>query len=442
MSQAAPLRRPRYDHPVVGRLLLWGGLAAIGLLTLLPTDPSVRGGHGASPVDRVLDPGYLSDILLNLLLFAPFGAGLQSRGFGWRRTLVVGAGVSGVIESLQLSLIANRDAGLHDLVANTAGCLIGWWFWISRHDLAHPRTSAWRRRFFAMAMIPIMAWIAGAYLVRVDSPRGDLHWIAGSESPDSEWAVTSVDINRREGSGKTGAVPDALGPGRTIRANLVVRHATQSVGLTRLLTIETTDHRPVAELWRVGDGVELRPRLRLTRLGFGAPRLRMPEVVTTRSDSIRIGVIVESRWIRLSAEPDRQPARGFPIVLTPQFLLAAAIGSAIPVDHRWRWLVAVWLFLQLAPMAVVAGDGDRPRTRGLALIGVAGLGAAAMLGNGLAGLPIEAPLGWLGIGGAVALGWVWRLRSAHKRAGQPMAGRQSASNRDCPALKSATRQLE
>jgi hypothetical protein len=130
---AAALRRPR----LAGVLLVCASVGLIVPITLAPfdfscCDPSFgsdrrlwRVGWGKSSV---------SDVLLNALLFMPFGFGLASV-LSWRRrlagptalALVFGACVtlSYTIEVLQQCMTA-RFPAWRDVLANSFGGVLGW----------------------------------------------------------------------------------------------------------------------------------------------------------------------------------------------------------------------------------------------------------------------------------------------------------------------------
>ena len=67
------------------------------------------------------------DFVLNTVLFVPFGLGLMWLTGRWRRSAVIGAVTTLVIEALQWRLIPGRDASLGDLLANSMGTVIGVW---------------------------------------------------------------------------------------------------------------------------------------------------------------------------------------------------------------------------------------------------------------------------------------------------------------------------
>ena len=66
------------------------------------------------------------NIVGNVLLFAPLGAGLQLLGWGGRRTVAAGFALSAAVELAQLA-IPGRTTSTADVLCNTAGAALGWW---------------------------------------------------------------------------------------------------------------------------------------------------------------------------------------------------------------------------------------------------------------------------------------------------------------------------
>ena len=65
------------------------------------------------------------DILLNILLFIPFGIGLRLSGCSRKSGVATAAVLSGVTELLQVSVVTGRDSSARDLLTNTLGALLG-----------------------------------------------------------------------------------------------------------------------------------------------------------------------------------------------------------------------------------------------------------------------------------------------------------------------------
>jgi hypothetical protein len=130
---AAALRSPR----LAGVLLVGASVGLIVLITLSPfdfscCDPSFRSDR---PLWRVgWGKSSVSDVLLNALLFMPFGFGLASV-LSWRRRLagltslaVVFGGcltLSYTIEVLQ-QCMPSRFPAWRDVLANSFGGVLGW----------------------------------------------------------------------------------------------------------------------------------------------------------------------------------------------------------------------------------------------------------------------------------------------------------------------------
>ncbi|TQJ31647.1 VanZ family protein [Microbacterium sp. SLBN-146] len=65
------------------------------------------------------------EFLSNVGLFVPFGALAVLWGARWWIAVVCGLAASGIIELVQLSLLAERVPDIRDLVANTTGAAVG-----------------------------------------------------------------------------------------------------------------------------------------------------------------------------------------------------------------------------------------------------------------------------------------------------------------------------
>ncbi|MEI2720453.1 MAG: VanZ family protein [Gemmatimonadales bacterium] len=126
----------RGDRAGAGLLVLVS-LAVIALTTLRANP---------SQLDRVAETAWTclvcgdagtTDVLLNLLLFAPLGVGLRWRGWSGGRAVLAICLLTLAIEGTQAFALAGRDATISDVLANSLGGAIGWWGW--------PRLVGWSR---------------------------------------------------------------------------------------------------------------------------------------------------------------------------------------------------------------------------------------------------------------------------------------------------------
>lgn len=76
--------------------------------------------------DRFLLP----QVLMNIVMFIPVGFLLKTvwREWDWKKVIACGAALSIVIELSQL-LFLKGSAEADDLIHNTIGCVIGYWFY-------------------------------------------------------------------------------------------------------------------------------------------------------------------------------------------------------------------------------------------------------------------------------------------------------------------------
>ena len=67
----------------------------------------------------------VQDIILNVILFVPFGAGMRLAGVRRARVIAIAFCLTVAIELLQMHIIPGRDSSLGDVITNTLGGVIG-----------------------------------------------------------------------------------------------------------------------------------------------------------------------------------------------------------------------------------------------------------------------------------------------------------------------------
>lgn len=102
-----------------------GMVLVIGLLTLWP-NPGQAPLSASTPFFCLpCGPSGMSDLIRNILFFIPLGLALGVRGTSLATGLAISLGVTCAVEFLQYAVVPGRDASMADVVANTAGGVIG-----------------------------------------------------------------------------------------------------------------------------------------------------------------------------------------------------------------------------------------------------------------------------------------------------------------------------
>jgi len=106
-----------------------------------------------------------AEILINLVLFVPFGLflGALASNWSWWSAGVAALGASLVLETVQ-HLISTGTFDTTDLVVNTAGALLGWMIFVAVRRTARERTPVVITRLCvilsALALVAVVAFVA------------------------------------------------------------------------------------------------------------------------------------------------------------------------------------------------------------------------------------------------------------------------------------------
>lgn len=332
----------------IGLRLAAVSLALIAAATLFPL-PDAAARAASTPLQCIAcgDLGGV-DLILNVLLFLPLGAGLALGGFSVRRTLALAALLSVVIELLQLTAIPGRDASLGDLLANSTGgglgALLGthWRAWLL------PTTAAASRLALLWAVALCWIWVGTAWAFGPTWPTGS-PWYG-------QWAPRLGHLKPFEGRPLTitaGGEPllpgrafdqsrleDAVAADPTMRLRAVLGPPTE--GLAPIGSIYDGAQREVLLLGQDGQDLAFRTRLRATIL-----RLRNPAAILRGGLAGLPGDTVEAEGsrlpgvIRLSARNGRRfSSRTIPLSASYGWMLVAPWsprldGSVAPLTVPW-----------------------------------------------------------------------------------------------------------
>ncbi len=393
----------------VGWAIATTGLFLIGTLTLIPHPELAQRVAETSIFCLVCGELGGVDILLNVVLLIPFGAGLQLVGL--RRIAAVGLIVltTLAVETLQYYVIAGRDSSLSDALTNLLGGMLGlalgatWRRWI------FPRPHHSRR----LARAGILVWLAvlvlTSWLLRLSLPRTG-YW--------GQWAPELGHLERFEGSVLSAHLEgEPLPPFRHNKsARLREQMLTDSVRLEASATLggRTPDLAPIVsvfddqqrEILLMGQDesdLVFRIRMRAADLRLRNPAIRVPKALPD-SPGERIGLVGSFDGQRLLAAAE---IGGVCIVGTEALSPNQGWSLLLPVDYAFgpeaRVLTALWIAGLLLPIGYWAGRGEKARA-------MASLLAGGVL-SGLALVPALFALlrvhwsEWLAAAVGVVLGW-------------------------------------
>jgi len=190
-------------------LALWAAIA--GVLTLTTSAQS------ASAFATCVFCGDMgtSGFLLNIGLFVPLGMLLASYSRSARWALVAGAGISVLIEVLQLVFVGGRTVSPGDVLANGSGALIGALLMINAKTLIAPTPVQRRRLVLGWSALLLAFLIAGWWTSRPWLPEGV--WYL-QRAPSRVWADDYQGTLHVAGIGSTNLASDAIRDGALVHA--------------------------------------------------------------------------------------------------------------------------------------------------------------------------------------------------------------------------------
>jgi hypothetical protein len=145
-----------------GRRLIAAGLGLIAVTTLLPN----KFQASSRSLCVVCGDTGLVDVILNILLFMPLGAGLARLGLRRTPALLGMAALSAVIEGLQYSVISGRDSSLGDFLMNSAGGALGYLLVAESQRWSRPSRRTAARLAVSWAAVWLLVQSVASYAIK------------------------------------------------------------------------------------------------------------------------------------------------------------------------------------------------------------------------------------------------------------------------------------
>jgi VanZ family protein len=390
-------------------------VGAILVVTLFPNLGEETPTH---PWCYVCGERGVAHILLNLILFAPYGALLTLAGVPRRWTWLSGCLFSACIEFAQ-RFIPGRDSGLDDVLSNTTGTIVG--------SLIAVAAVAWLRRpgrpsvlgALAAAAAVLLVVAATGLLLRPSFPRGvayDVQW-----SPDSDVRYRTWTVKAELGGmvipstrlSNTAHVRDLLLAGAPLYVRAVAGPPLPP--LAPLFRIADSTDREILLFALLRDDFVLRYRTRAAAWRLDQPNLRVPGIAhsRTRGDTLDLAMWRQGRGVRSQ--------------LCLRYNDAQACGLGFTAGRGWavlmyppslpEWLYRVvdlgWIGGLLSLVGFLS-RGDRAALLVAGVISLLGLAALPALVGLLATPPLEWEVAVAGLlaGAVVSARFARRIRTS------------------------------
>jgi len=370
-SRITQLQPPRS----LGLTLVVLGALAIAIATLLPA-PEPMDPPTIPPLSCIVC-GELgaTDIALNLLLFAPFAAGLVLLGLPTARIFAMSVLMSLAIETLQIKLIPGRDASVSDLVTNSIGALIVAWIVHRRAALILPD----RHRAGWLAAAGLAGWISleavSGWALQPSLPA-TVYW--------GQWAPNLGFLDQFRGAvldARAGG--DSLPPTRSpesgrlrqqllrgaapVTARVITGHPPQD--LAPIVSVFDARYTEIFLLGQRGDQAFFRSRTRVSGLKLRPPAIRIEHAIpVTPGESLalaasyakgRYSLRVEAADKTVERTLDASPNWAWSYFMPWENY---ALGDDAP------WLTALWVAGLLLPIGYWSERSGSHAGRGAAWV--------------------------------------------------------------------------
>jgi VanZ like protein len=320
----------------------------------------------------------IADVLVNVLLFLPFGAALAAAGVRPQRCVLGGALLSAGVEFAQLS-IPGRDPSLGDVVSNTVGSGLGavlvatapYWLLPPRAQAAR---LSWAAALAAAALGYATGWLLTptlpqAHYFSLWTPNlGHLEWYRGHVR---DAMIGEVRIPAGPIANSAAVRELLLSPqGFSLHVRAIAGPRTAELGA--LVAVYDEHGREILLLGPERDDLVFRLRTRATALRLDQPDLRLPDVLRAVAPGDPLDVTVLGRRGRYSMTVGSSGGAG----------LGFTVGSGWAVlmypEALPAWLKALLSLAWVGAMWVPAGFWARTRQDGWVTAGALTAGLLAV----------------------------------------------------------------
>ncbi|HKT07195.1 MAG TPA: VanZ family protein [Gemmatimonadaceae bacterium] len=399
-------------HRTLGRLLAALGFAFIAIMTLTP-----QAGPPAFAPSLCILCGELAvqDIILNVILFVPFGAGLRLAGVRRTRVIALAFCLTAAIELLQMHIIPGRDSSLGDVITNTLGGAIGvaladsWRVWLE------PTAQQARRQLWGGVVVWITIFAATVWALHRALPESTV-W--------GQWDPAILHFDRFSGTiVKSDAAgfafpPGARGSDRVFRRRLVSDSVLVSAQVVPgaptertapILSVYDLERTQIFLLAQRQRALVFSIRMNTARAMVRDPIIGLDDVfpmaanARAQNDTLRVagGVIGNALVIR-ATDDAHHTTRERRVTLGPGLGWSFFLPWPYAFGSETDALSAVWIGGLLLPLAYWARRARRP------LEASAALGVAVLGGLVIAPLVFHGALAgwveWAGVAFGLTLG--------------------------------------
>ncbi|HUQ84645.1 MAG TPA: VanZ family protein [Gemmatimonadaceae bacterium] len=391
--------------------MILAAVAAIVVLTLRPAPNNAIEPRWACVVCGTTG---VADVLVNVLLYVPYGVGLTLAGMRPWRAFGLVVATTFAVELLQYRVLVGRDGTLSDVLTNSLGGGIG--IALVRHwrSLVVPND----RRAAALALTASLVWagalVTGARALDVSAETaGAIVWWRPVMPPFRQYpgSVLAVSVNGQATANKeTLASPDTPSGGLSIQATVLPSRI--GAPSAPMVWVGHGDREDIV-LSQAREDLVARFQLRGARWRLVSPSFSLPHAFALGEPAVRAAITARVAGHALTIEQTAPNGTARRVIdLTPTLAWALLMPSSIHVGLWYPWISALWIGVLLFPLGYWAVPRLVGRQHGHRT-SVDGVVAGAALAMAVLSLAIVPPWlaststawwEWLSACGAIAAG--------------------------------------